>query len=135
MYDGGSNRANITGSLVALGRLYSHWTRGAVPVILLQTAVSGTSMGQWLPGLLSRAEEAAVNVSRLSPAAIVTVFTWVQGESDAGRSEADYLKDLLYLIAALRKSTPGANSSTPFVIGSMVAAAANRQRSTALLHC
>ena len=117
LYDGGNNRANIIGSLVALGKRFG--TVGET--VLVQTAVSGTSMAQWLRGgLLARAVQAAGNATRLAANSPITAFTWVQGESDSGRSTAAYLADLLTVIAIARNSTPGASPTTPFIVGSMV---------------
>ena len=117
MFDGGNNRAHIIGSLVALGRHFG----SAGNTVLVQTAVSGTSMAQWLSGgLLARAVLAAANASALAGHSPITLFTWVQGESDSGRTTSAYLADLLTVISIARNSTPGASPTTPFIVGSMV---------------
>ena len=117
MYDGGSNRASIIGNLVALGRLFGN----VGDTVLVQAAISGTSITQWLSGgLLARAVQAASNATALVSNAPITLFTWIQGESDAGRSTSAYLEDLITVIAIARNSTPGASPTTPFILGSMV---------------
>lgn len=124
LYDGGDNRANIIGSLVALGRNYVNATNyGGSYLILVQTAVSGTTVEQWLAGLLSRSLSASTSANLVvNNTATVTMFTFVQGESDAeiGTSGSSFLTQVLAITNISRNSTQGAHPTTPFIYGSMV---------------
>lgn len=121
MYDGGSNRANIIGNLVALGRAYVKATSPTIPVVEVQAAVSGTQLSQWEAGLEARSITAVNNIIQIYSSFTVAMFTWLQGESDSGTSASSYQSRLISnIIANSRTNTPGASSSTPFVIAAMV---------------
>lgn len=119
LYNGGSNRLNIIGNLVSLGKRYIDQYQPSGNLLLIQSAVGSTSISRWVPSdLLGRAQTAVASAIALQPGTTVTMFTWIQGEADAGSST--YQSDLLALINLVRLNTVGANATTPFVVGSML---------------
>ena len=54
------------------------------------------------------------------PGATIDAILWHQGETDGGRSEADYAADLDELIGALRERLPAA-ADAPFLVGQLPA--------------
>lgn len=102
-------------------------------LVIVPVTMGGTGMrrhgsypGVWLPGL----EEAgrphlfarAVDHIRLALALCemptVTAVLWHQGESDGGRTEAEYAEDLDLLIGSLRAQIPEC-AGAPFLVGQM----------------
>lgn len=124
MYDGGSNRANLIGSLVALGRNFVNSTLLSAQLVLVQAAVGGTSIEQWLNGLLTRAVNAATYANSLTgDTTNIAMFTYVQGESDAEpplRTDPASFQSQLIQLINISRAIVGASFTTPFIIGSMV---------------
>lgn len=110
LYDGGYNRANIIGPLVALGRAYGD------DAILFQAAVGGTSIAWLLTTGLPRLQAGAARIN-----GTFLMFGFVQGETDAENDTPPqvYYSSVQQYFSILR-SLPGASSTTPIVIGSMV---------------
>ena len=127
LYDGGDNRANIIGGLVALGKGFTQTlSNQSQEVVLVQAAVAGTLISDWLAAggkmLMQRAIYASNNASNLLPNATIAMITYVQGEQDAqaGTNRTTYENELIQQFIPLLRSVHGATSITPFLIGSMV---------------
>ena len=123
LYDGASDRADIIGNLVALGRAYASQVFNPSSMILLQSAVGGASIGQWNSTYFARAQAAVTNITILRPNSSVSMITWIQGEADCvggGTPASVYNTSLIDVIWNFRSNYNGTNSTTPFVLGSMV---------------
>lgn len=102
-------------------------------IVIVAVTMGGTGMrrhgsypGVWLPGLELEGTPnlfaRAVSHVRLALALCerprIAAVLWHQGESDGGRSEADYAADLDRLIVSLREEVPEA-AEAPFLVGQM----------------
>lgn len=112
------------GSMVALGNKFITVNGISASVVIVQTAVAGTSISQWQSTLFNRALASMTNYSNLIAPGIpnVIMIKWVQGENDVqqGTSASTYQSALIGLINLFRTLIPGANSITPFILVSMV---------------
>jgi hypothetical protein len=108
---------NAIGPLVRLGNNFVGKTNSNL--ILVQSAVGGTSISQWNQTLFARSSAGLTSLSTtITPR--VLMIAWLQGENDIGTDPNVYQTSLINLITNFRTNTIGTNSTTPFVLLGMV---------------
>lgn len=125
-----NNSPNVGGSFgpeISTGKTISAGQGGAV-VAEVKYAVGGTNLyDQWNPdtgnnlysNMIARVQQSLADLqTQQGVTGKVAGFFWMQGESDAGRT--DYAANLTNLIAKLRANPVIKNPNLPFVFGQII---------------